>query len=89
MSTSPKKLLDEIVEMIEGDIEAMRGVPAAEGEDPSRLDARSAAKITRYSKALLEILDYESSQRKEQKRKLSSLTEEELEKLAKEAMRDK
>jgi hypothetical protein len=80
--SSPKELLEEIVEMIEGDIDAMRA------ETQERLDARSAAKITRYSKALLEILDYEAGQRKEQKRKLSTLTEAELEKLAKEALKD-
>ena len=80
--SSPKELLEEIVEMIEGDLDAMRA------ETQERLDARSAAKITRYSKALLEILDYEAGQRKEQKRKLASLTEVELEKLAKEALRD-
>lgn len=80
--SSPKELLDGIVGMIEGDLNAMRD------ESQERLDARSAAKITRYSKALLEILGYESEQRKEQKRKLSTLSKEELEKLAKQALED-
>ena len=81
--SSPKDLLNEIVEMIEGDIDAMRASPAEEGRDPAKLDVRSAAKITRYSKALLEILSYESDERKEAKKKLSKLSQEELDALAK------
>lgn len=79
---SPKDLLDEIVDMIDGDLDSMRA------DNVDKLDVRSAAKITRYSKALLEILGYESDQRKEQKKKLASLTDEELKELAKKALKD-
>lgn len=57
--------------------------PQRKAGDPAKLDVRSAAKITRYSKALLEILSYESDERKEAKKKLSKLSQEELDALAK------
>lgn len=79
---SPKTLLTEIVNLIEGDLEQMQD------RDTTRLDVRDAAKVTRYSKALLEILDHEANERKEQKRRLSSLGDEELKELAKKAFAD-
>ena len=35
--SSPKDLLNEIVEMIEGDIDAMRASPAEEGRGPCQI----------------------------------------------------
>lgn len=76
---SAKTLLDDIVEIIEGDLGTIA--------DP-KLDVRTAAKITRYSHALIEILAYDREQKKEDKRKLSSLTMEELQVLAKKALKE-
>ena len=76
---SAKTLLDDIVDIIEGDLGTI--------SDP-KLDVRTAAKITRYSHALIEILAYDREQKKEEKKRLSSLTTEEIHALAKNVLKE-
>lgn len=79
---NPDALLDNIVEIIERDIEAILDSPDA------KISPRDAAKLTRYSSALLDIQTYTAQKEKEAKKKLSGLSNEELEKKARELLEE-
>lgn len=77
----PDSLLHSIVEIMERDIELILQHP----ED--KLSPRDAAKLTRYSSALLDIQTYVAEKEKVAKRKLANLSDEELNRLAREALK--
>lgn len=81
---NPRDLLKRVIDIIERDVSEIENL-----SDEGKLDPNSAMDLTRYSKALLDIISDADELRKKQRKALADLSDEDLEALAEKALAEK